>query len=108
MSIVYPQYWDHSQNENFLEADFIKKINILQSHFCREAKIQGEHIKGILDKEKMADQSQCFGKTMWDQFFSSDSKEYGAITRLWTKLSDREMLRQRMSNISNYWIYVKP
>ena len=29
MSIVYPQYWDHSQNENFLEANFIKKIKIL-------------------------------------------------------------------------------
>ena len=68
MSIIYPQYWDHSQNEIFLEADFIKKIKILQSHFCREAEIQGEHIQGILDKEKMVDQSQCFGKTMWDQF----------------------------------------
>ena len=47
---------------------------ILESHFCREAKIQGEHIQGILDKEKMAYQSQCFGKTMWDQFSPSDSK----------------------------------
>ena len=49
MSIVYPQYWDHSQNENFLEADFIKKIRILKSHFCREAEIQEEYIQGILD-----------------------------------------------------------
>ena len=52
MSIVYPQYWDHSQNQKNLEADFIRKIKILQSHFCREAEIQGEHIQGILDKEK--------------------------------------------------------
>ena len=93
MSIIYPHYWDHSQNEIFLEADFRKKIKILQSHFCREVEIQGEHIQGILDKEKMADQSQSFGKTMWDQFSLSDSKEYGAITILWTKLSGREMLR---------------
>ena len=50
MSIIYPQYWDHSQNEKKLEANFIKKIKILQSHFCREAEIQGEHIQGILDK----------------------------------------------------------
>ena len=62
MSIIYPQYCDHSQNENFLEADYIKKIKILQSHFCREAEIQGEHSQGILDKEKMIDQYQCFGK----------------------------------------------
>ena len=80
MSIVYPQYWDHSQNEKKLEVDFIKKINILQRHFCQEVEIQGEHIQDILDKEKMADQSQCFGKTMWDQFSLLDSKEYGAIT----------------------------
>ena len=44
----------------------------------------------------MIDQSQCFGKTMWDQFYPSDSKEYGVITRLWTKLSGREILWQRM------------
>ena len=29
MSIIYPQYWDHSQNAKILEGDFIKKINIL-------------------------------------------------------------------------------
>ena len=35
---------------------------------------------------------------MWDQFSLLDNKlEYGAITRLWTKLSGREILRQRMS-----------
>ena len=45
----------------------------------------------------MIDQSQCFGKTMWGKFSPSDSKEYGAITRLWTKLSGSEILRQRMS-----------
>ena len=73
MSIVYPQYWDHSQNAKILEADFIKKIKILQSHFCREVEIQGEHIQGILDNKKMTDQSQCFGKTMWGQFSPSDS-----------------------------------
>ena len=68
----------------------------MQSHFCREAEIQGEHIQGILEKEKMIDQSQCFGKTMWGLFSPSDSKEYGAITRLWTKLSGSEVLRERM------------
>ena len=69
----------------------------MQSHFCREAEIQGEQIQGILDKEKMAAQSQCFGRTMWGQFSPSDSKEYGAITRLWTKLSGSKVLREKMS-----------
>ena len=68
----------------------------MQSHFCQEAEIQGEHIQGILDK-KMIDQVECFGRTMWDQFSPSDSKEYGAITRLWTKLSGSEKLREKMS-----------
>ena len=45
----------------------------------------------------MEDKSQCFGKTMWDQFSSWDSKEYGAITRLWTKLSGSEVLWEKMS-----------
>ena len=97
MSIIYPQYWDHSQNEKNLEADFIKKIKILRSHFCREAEIQGEHIQGILDREKMIDQTECFARTMWGQFSPLDSKEYGAITILWTKLSGSEVLRERMS-----------
>ena len=66
MSIVYPQYWNqYSQCSDTLKVEFIKKFKILQSHFCREADIQGEHIQGILDKEKITDQSQFFGKTMW-------------------------------------------
>ena len=52
MSIIYPKYWDHSRGLKTAKDDFIKKIKILQSHFCREAEIQGEHIQGILDKEK--------------------------------------------------------
>ena len=64
MSIIYPQYWDHSQNSKILQADFIKKIKILQIHFCREVEIQGEHIQGILDKETMIDQSEWFGRTI--------------------------------------------
>ena len=36
------------------------------------------------------------GRKMWGQFSPSDSKEYGAITRLWTKLSGSEMLWKRM------------
>ena len=90
MSIIYPQYWDRNQNAKILEDDFINKIKILQSHFCREVEIQGEHIQGILDKEKMVDQSQCFGTTMWYQFSLLGSKEYGAITILWTNLSGRK------------------
>ena len=77
--------------------DFIEKYKILQSHFCREAKIQGKHIQDILDQEKMIDRAQCFATTMWDQFSPSDNKEYGVITRLWTKLCGSEMLWQRMS-----------
>ena len=49
MSIIYRQYWDHSRGSNTLKGDFIEKCKILQSHFCREAEIQGEHIQGILD-----------------------------------------------------------
>ena len=97
MYIVYPQYWNHSQCSDTLKVDFIEKCNILQSHFYRETEIQGEHIQGILDREKMIDQDQFFATTMWDQFSPSDNKEYGAITRLWTKLSDSEMLQKRMS-----------
>ena len=43
-------------------------------------------------------QVKYFATTMWDQFYSLDNKqEYGAITRLWTKLSGTEIIRQRMS-----------
>ena len=45
----------------------------------------------------MIDQAQFFATTIWDQFSMSNNKEYGAITRLWTKLSGSEMLWQRMS-----------
>ena len=45
----------------------------------------------------MIDHDECFGRIMWDQFSTSDSREYGAITRLWTNLNGREILRQRMS-----------
>ena len=53
MSIIYHKYWNHSQCSDTLKFDFIEKCNILLSHFCRKAKIQGEHIQGILDREKM-------------------------------------------------------
>ena len=45
----------------------------------------------------MIDQDQFFATTMWDQFSPSDNKEYGAITRLWTKISGRKILQQIMS-----------
>ena len=45
----------------------------------------------------MTDQAECFGRTMWDQFSPLDSKEYGAITILWTKLSGSDILQQRIS-----------
>ena len=45
----------------------------------------------------MIDRTECFATTMWDQFSLSDNKEYGAITRLWTKLSGSEIPRPRMS-----------
>ena len=45
----------------------------------------------------MIDQVECFATTMWDQFYLLDNKsEYGSVTRLWTKLSGSEILRQRM------------
>ena len=45
--------------------------------------MQGENIQGILDQEKMIDQAECFGTTMWDQFSSLNNQlEYGAITIL--------------------------
>ena len=47
MSIIYPQYCNHIQCSNTLKVDFINKCKILQSHFCREAEIQGEHIQGV-------------------------------------------------------------
>ena len=70
MSIVYHQYWNHSHCSDNLKVDFIEKCKILQSQFCREVEIQGEHIQGILHREKIIDQAQCFATTMWDQFFS--------------------------------------
>ena len=76
MYIVYPQYWNHSQCSDTLKVDFIDKCKILQIHFYREAEIQGEHIQGILDREKMIDQdeynvglmidqAECFATKMW-------------------------------------------
>ena len=91
MSIIYPQYWDHSRALKTVKDDFIEKCNIFQIHFCREAKIQGEHIQGILDQEKMIDQYKRFAKTIWEQFSLLDNQlEYGAITILWTNLSGRK------------------
>ena len=41
----------------------------------------------------MIDQVECFSTTMWKKFFELDNPlEYGAITRLWTKLSGSETL----------------
>ena len=34
---------------------------------------------------------------MWDKFYPLDNKEYGAFTRLWTKLGGGEILWKRMS-----------
>ena len=45
----------------------------------------------------MIDQVECFATTMWEQFFEMDNPlEYGAITRLWTKISGSEILQQTM------------
>ena len=98
MSVVYPQYWNNCQHDTTLKDDFTKKLKILISHFCREAQIEGEQIPGILDRKKMVDQAQCFAETMWMQFRELDNPlEYGAITRLWTKLSGSQFLLQSMS-----------
>lgn len=98
MSVVYPQYWNHRQCSETIKVDFIAKIKILQSHFCRETEIQGEHIQGILDGKKLKDQARCFADTMWEQFSKLDNAlEYGAITKLWTTLSGSEFLLQNMS-----------
>ena len=46
----------------------------------------------------MLEQASCFAKTMWMQFSKLDNPlEYGAITRLWTKLSGSQYLLQTMS-----------
>ena len=46
----------------------------------------------------MVDQAPCFAETMWMQFSELDNPlEYGAITRLWTKLSGSQFLLQSMS-----------
>ena len=46
----------------------------------------------------MIDQDECFATTKWGKFYGLDNPlEYGAITRLWTKLSGSEILGQIMS-----------
>ena len=97
MSIVYPQYWNHSQCSDTLKVDFIEKCKIFQSHFCREVEIQGEHIQGIFDPKNLPDEDQRFYTTMWEKFSKLDNPlGYGAIKRLRNKLSRREILQQKM------------
>ena len=64
--------------------------------------MQGEHIQGILDRENLTEQDECFSITMWEIFSGLDNPlEYGAITRLWTKLSGSQFLLQSMSEYFN-------
>jgi hypothetical protein len=98
MSVVYPQYWNSEHNREAKRVDFLAKLKILVHQFDKNSNVQGEEIEGILDSSKLYQQANLFGQTMLAQYCGLEKPvEYGAITRLWTKLGESQYLQENMS-----------
>ena len=67
-------------------------------YYCHTHVIEGHHINGILDADKLRSQAKCFVNTMMYQFGKvEDPLSNGSITRLWTNLYRSHTLKEHMS-----------
>ena len=68
MSIVYPQFWNHTLDKEVFFSEFKKNIRILVGYYCHTHVIEGRHINGILDADKLCSLAKRFVNTMMEQF----------------------------------------
>ena len=67
-------------------------------YYCHTHVIEGHHINGILDVDKLSSQANGFVNTMMEQFGKLENPlSNGSITRLWTKLDRIDTLKEHMS-----------
>jgi len=56
MTIVYPQFWNYNLDKEVIFSEFKTKVCILIDFYCRTNVIEGRHINGILDPDKLRSQ----------------------------------------------------
>ena len=89
----------HWTKKYFFLSEFKKNIRILIGYYCHTHVIEGHHINGILDADKLHSQAKCFVNNMMERQFGKleDPLSNGCIIRLWSKLDRSDTLKEHMS-----------